>query len=464
MKTVTAAPPVLVDALARLDELLRDRVATLPFPPDPFHGLVLTPEDAVELADRRGVPPDGRLTGQPPPGDPLAQLRDTFGLDAVDLDVLLVALAPELDRRYERLFGYLQDDLTRIRPTVGFVLELLTESVGTRLALLHRVAQDSALLSSGLVRLTAPAPDATLASHFIVPDPRALRWLLGASAATPYRDPARPDRMGHPDRLGRMGHRLPTDVSWHDLVLPPEQTQALQELCDRVRHRDTVLDAWGFARSVLGRGTVALFAGPPGTGKTLAARRLGSALGRDVWRVDIGQVVSKYIGETEKNLDAILAQAEMRDWVLLFDEADALFGRRTEVRDAHDRYANQEVAHLLSRIEEYDGLAILTTNLVEHLDPAFLRRVAAVIHFPVPDLASRRMIWTRTWPPTTPLDPDVDLEGFAVHRLSGAAIRDASLTAAYLAAAAGSDITAEVIEQAVQRELVKAGRAVSGEG
>jgi SpoVK/Ycf46/Vps4 family AAA+-type ATPase len=128
-----------------------------------------------------------------------------------------------------------------------------------------------------------------------------------------------------------------------------------------------VLDAWGFGRTVLGRGLVALFAGPPGTGRTLAARVVGAELGRDVHRVDLGQVVSKYIGETEKNLDAVLTLAEAHDWVLLFDEADALFGRRTEVRDAHDRHANQEVAHLLSRIEEYDGLAILTTNLVDHI-------------------------------------------------------------------------------------------------
>lgn len=459
MTTLTAPASGLVHALERLDELLRDRVATLPFPPDPFHGLVLTPEDALELAVRRGPAPADRLTAGLPPGDPLARIREVFGLDPLELDVLLLALAPELDRRYERLFGYLQDDLTRTRPTVGFVLELLTETVGARLALLHRVAEDSTLVSAGLVRLVAPTPDATLAGHVVVPDRDALRWLLGA----PCEVPCRPSS-DHHDRLGRLGHRLPTGVGWDDLVLPADQKGTLRELCDRVRHRETVLDAWGFGRTVLGRGIVGLFAGPPGTGKTLAARVIGSELRRDVQRVDLGQVVSKYIGETEKHLDAIFSMAEARDWVLLFDEADALFGRRTEVRDAHDRYANQEVAHLLSRIEEYDGLAILTTNLVDHIDPAFLRRVTAVVHFPVPDLESRRMIWTRTWPPAAPLGADLDLERFAEHKLSGAAIRDAAVTAAYLAAATGGAVTTALVEQALRRELVKAGRADPGEG
>jgi SpoVK/Ycf46/Vps4 family AAA+-type ATPase len=223
-----------------------------------------------------------------------------------------------------------------------------------------------------------------------------------------------------------------------------------------------VLDDWDFRSRLLGRGVVAAFAGPPGTGKTLAARIVAASLRRPLYRVDLGQVVDKYIGETQKNLDRVLDGATGTGAVLLFDEADALFGRRTEVRDAHDRYANLEIAHLLARLEEYDGLAILTTNLRDHLDDAFTRRVAMMVPFEFPDLETRRLIWQRTWPAAAPMHPSVDPADYAHHRLTGAGIRDAMLRAAFFAAGRGDAhpaVTAADLHEGVRRELIQSGRA-----
>ena len=168
----------------------------------------------------------------------------------------------------------------------------------------------------------------------------------------------------------------------------------LQEICQRVAHRQRVLDEWGFgAKLSLGKGVTALFAGPSGTGKTMAAEMIANALGLDLYKIDLAGVVSKYIGETEKNLDRIFTAAENANAILFFDEADALFGKRSEVRDSHDRYANIEISYLLQKMEEYDGIAILATNLRQNLDEAFVRRLAFTVHFPFPDEESRRRIW-----------------------------------------------------------------------
>jgi SpoVK/Ycf46/Vps4 family AAA+-type ATPase len=208
-------------------------------------------------------------------------------------------------------------------------------------------------------------------------------------------------------------------------------------------------------------GPVALFAGPSGTGKTLAAEVIANTLGRRLYRVDLGMLVSKYIGETEKNLNALFDATDGEDVVLLFDEADSLFGRRSEVRDARDRYANMEVSHLLSRIERHRGPCILTTNLRQHLDPAFARRFQAVIEFPRPDQTSRATLWRRGFPPLAPLAAEVDAEllGGALE-LTGAQIRNSALHAAFLAAAHQTDISLAHIAAAVFGELLKDGREV----
>jgi SpoVK/Ycf46/Vps4 family AAA+-type ATPase len=247
-------------------------------------------------------------------------------------------------------------------------------------------------------------------------------------------------------------------ASWQDLVLPPACRRAIAEYLYWITHRHRVETQWG-AR--LPGGPVALFAGPSGTGKTLAAEVIAATLGRRLYRVDLGMLVSKYIGETEKNLNALFDATDGEEVVLLFDEADSLFGRRSDVREARDRYANMEVSHLLSRIERHRGPCILTTNLRHHLDPAFARRFQAVIEFPRPDSASRAMLWRRGFPPQAPLAAEIDAEQLgAALELTGAQIRNSALHAAFLAAAQDTSISLTHVAAAVLSELIKDGREV----
>ena len=248
---------------------------------------------------------------------------------------------------------------------------------------------------------------------------------------------------------------------WDDLVLPPSQLAQLRGLVDSVRHRATVNDAWGFADGHgRGLGTAALFAGASGTGKTLAAEVVAAELGLDLLIIDLSQVVSKWVGETEKHLARLFDTAEDSGAVLLFDEADVLFGKRTEVRDSHDRYANLEVGYLLQRVESFRGLAVLTTNARQTIDPAFLRRLRVVVSFPYPDAAARTELWRRAFPPRTP-QRDVDPCALASIDLPGGGIAAAALTAAYLGAARGI-VTGEDVAAATKWELAKHGRTSVG--
>ncbi|MBI4943361.1 MAG: ATP-binding protein [Actinobacteria bacterium] len=247
---------------------------------------------------------------------------------------------------------------------------------------------------------------------------------------------------------------------WDDLVLPPGQLAQLHGLVDSVRHRTTVNETWGFAAgNGRGLGTAALFAGASGTGKTLAAEVVAGELGLDLLVIDLSQVVSKYIGETEKHLARLFDTAEDSGAVLLFDEADTLFGRRTEVRDSHDRYANLEVGYLLQRVESFRGLAILTTNARNALDPAFLRRLRVVVSFPYPDAAAREELWHRAFPRNTPT-ADISIPSLAAVDLTGGGIAAAALTAAYLGAARGV-VDAGDVAAATKWELAKYGRTAA---
>jgi len=264
---------------------------------------------------------------------------------------------------------------------------------------------------------------------------------------------------GH--QLSAFARRVPVTYGWDDLVLPADVMDQLRELVARVEHRARVMDEWGFdAKLSGGKGISALFAGPPGTGKTMAAQVIAGALGLDLFAIDLSAVVSKYIGETEKNLERVFRAAADSDAILFFDEADALFGKRSEVRDSHDRYANMEIAYLLQRMEQYDGLAILATNLRSHLDEAFTRRLQSIVEFPFPDLAERRRIWQACLPRQTPLSPDVDLEAMAHHRLAGGNIKNVLLGAAFLAAARGLPVGREHLLEATRREHQKMGKVV----
>jgi len=263
--------------------------------------------------------------------------------------------------------------------------------------------------------------------------------------------------------LDKLARRIEPRATWDDLVLPAEPLGALVELVELVRQRDRVLDEWGIRHTGSeGRGTKALFAGESGTGKTLAAEVVAGALGLDLYAVDLAGVVSKYIGETEKNLDRVFAEAEAVNGVLFFDEADALFGKRSEISDARDRYANVEVAYLLQRMEGYDGVAVLASNLKANLDEAFARRLDSVVDFPKPDEESRRQIWDRCLGQVAPRGDDLDLDFCATaFELSGGNIRNCALLAASLASARGSAIEMRDAIHAVRREYRKLGRIVS---
>jgi len=244
---------------------------------------------------------------------------------------------------------------------------------------------------------------------------------------------------------------------WDDLVLPPDDVRQLRELAARHRRRDVVYGQWEFP-SVPSTGVVALFAGPSGTGKTLAAEVVAGVLGLDLYKVDLSAVVSKYIGETEKNLERIFGAAAAGDLVLFFDEADALFGKRSEVSDAHDRYANIEVAYLLQRLETYDGLVVLATNLQRNIDQAFLRRISVAIDFVLPEEPERRAIWSRAFPKAAPVE-DIDIDFLARQfKVSGGIIRNAALGAGFLAADDGTAITMRHAVLAMKREFQKMGR------
>ena len=261
---------------------------------------------------------------------------------------------------------------------------------------------------------------------------------------------------------GGVARRVEPRATWADLVLPAAQIDQLRALVSAVRHRSLVLDEWGYSRSTArGLGTTSLFAGASGTGKTLAAEVVAHELDLDLLHVDLSQVVSKYIGETEKNLGAVFDAAERGSAVLLFDEADTLFGKRSEVKDSHDRYANLEVGYLLQRMEQFRGLAILTTNARGALDQAFLRRLHAVVAFPYPDVAARARMWRIAFPPQTPTE-GVDVDALAQVDVPGGAIAAAALTAAYLAAGDGGLVTTAHVREALGWELAKSGRAVAG--
>jgi hypothetical protein len=265
---------------------------------------------------------------------------------------------------------------------------------------------------------------------------------------TACRDRARP-------QLENLTQRIEARASWADLVLPRPQIETLQTLSTHVRNQGKVYGEWGFARkSARGLGISALFVGASGTGKTMTAEVLANELQLDLYRIDLSQVVSKYIGETEKNLKRIFDAAESGGAILLFDEADAIFGKRSEVKDSHDRYANIEVSYLLQRMEAYRGLAILTTNMKQALDPAFLRRIRFVVQFPFPDAAQRAEIWRRMFPEKTPTE-GLDCGRLGRLNVPGGNIRNIALNAAFLAADAGEPVRMAHILRAARSEYAK---------
>ncbi|MGB9180924.1 MAG: AAA family ATPase [Pyrinomonadaceae bacterium] len=695
----------LLPSLQRLDCLLERAVAVAQSVygqgtiTDRFRGLYISDDEVEQLLARTPGSPTLQMeeievlgTGTSNSSSRLAWLKQVFGLSSFEIDLILIALAPELDLRYEHLYAYLQDDVTRRRPTMDLALNLLCRSAEEKLARRAHFASEAPLIRQGLMRLvpdphqaqppllaynlklddpitcfllgqqgfdsrlssccqliapsvclaelpltaglkqalsflakrvqlsesafrlyfygphgagkrrsaealagetatlmlyvdvaqalnaelnfeqflkllfreirfhkallyldevdalrsperrteyqqlltqlageeclvilsgTQPwtpssrAPVGVLAVHFPIPDyagrlscwrdhlqaagigleadeinalaecfrltpaqiadavatarnnilwrnaAQAVDERLPASVEQPILDDlfnAARAQSGHD--LAALAHKLEPAHTWSDIVLPCDSLSQLREMCQWVMHRHRVLDEWGFGRKLsLGKGVNALFAGPSGTGKTMAAEVIANKLGLDLYKIDLSGVVSKYIGETEKNLERIFTAAERANAILFFDEADALFGKRSEVHDAHDRYANIEVAYLLQKMEQHEGMVILATNLRQNMDEAFLRRLAFIINFPFPDAAHRRRIWVGIWPKEMRLAADVDLDFMAREfKLSGGNIKNIALAAAFLAAENGDAVTMPHLIQAARREYEKMGK------
>lgn len=262
-------------------------------------------------------------------------------------------------------------------------------------------------------------------------------------------------------RLDELAQRISSSMGWEDLVLPDKEQQTLHELIAHVKQRSRVYETWGFgSKSARGLGITALFSGASGTGKTTAAEVIAHELQLDLYRIDLSTIVSKYIGETEKNLRRIFDAAEAGGVVLLFDEADSLFGKRSEVKDSRDRYANLEVSYLLQRMESYRGLAILTTNLKASIDPAFLRRIRFVVPFSFPDQQQRTEIWRRVFPKDTPTE-NLDFDKLARLGVAGGNIRNIAVNAAFIAADADEAVQMKHILAAARNEYVKLERPLT---
>jgi AAA+ superfamily predicted ATPase len=322
-----------------------------------------------------------------------------------------------------------------------------TEQPGSSAALdIESLAGQFSLSSGGIRDTVASARD------LAVQESRPLQSADLFAAARAHSNP----------RLGSLARKIEPRYSWHDIVLPEDQLDMLREIVATVRGRPLVLDEWGVGQKLASSaGVTILFSGPPGTGKTMAAEIIAQELGLDLYKIDLSSIVSKYIGETEKNLERIFNEAQSSNAILFFDEADAIFGKRSEVKDAHDRYANIEVSYLLQRMEMYDGVTMLATNLRANLDEAFTRRLQFAVDFPFPDRHYRLRIWETLFPPQVPHEPDLDFEPLARRfKLAGGNIRNILVSAAYLAAADGRVVTMKHLLHGTRRELQKMGRLV----
>ena len=265
-------------------------------------------------------------------------------------------------------------------------------------------------------------------------------------------------RLHSRQELDELAREIEPTYDWDDIVLPEDTLTHLREIAGAIRHRGTVFEEWGFAdRFSLGNGINVLFTGKSGTGKTMAAEIIANDIGLPLYKLDLSSVMSKYIGETEKNLSRVFDAAENSNAILFFDEADALFGKRTEISDAHDRYANVEVDYLLQRMEEHDGCVILASNLKENIDEAFRRRINASVGFPMPDENARREIWELIFPEQTPRG-EIDIDFLAGFELSGGYIKNVALTASFLAAEAGEPVDMSHVVRALRREFQKTGK------
>jgi len=359
-------------------------------------------------------------------GTALARFVTTHQLNIAEQLTLLIALAPHLQPDffdveitsqlpdagdYPQIGGWRGVGHRGFLPTGETVLFVLAGGVLCDRILLHNLFSPSHFFAQqGILSLQPSAEGEPLMSGRLILSPDYVHLFIQGTIPPPQLSIHFP------------AQHITTEMSWDDLVLNSQTRQQIEELKTWVVHSPTLLNDWGMKHK-LKLGCCALFHGPPGTGKTLTASLLGKYTQKSVYKIDISMVTSKFIGETEKNLASLFAKAESKGWILFFDEADALFGKRTSVRDAHDKYANQEVSYLLQRIENYDGLVILASNLKSNIDDAFIRRFQSIIHFPLPDAVGRSHLWKLAFPPQVKLDDDINLTDIAEqYELSGADI------------------------------------------
>jgi hypothetical protein len=416
--------------------------------------------------DGTDLPPP--LPAPPPLDDAVsgwAQLVQAHGLGSDERLVLMLALAPQLrPQALDLMFvrnknldrGFTEFGGCKGRTHGGFLPTLETaafvlagDDLARRLQVLRLFDEDAVLRRTGLLRTELDAAGEPPLSAALQATPELLARATLGGAHVPDFGPGFPAR------------RITTPLHWDDLVLAPEVLDEVLAIRTWATHGAELLQDWGLARAVK-PGWRSLFHGPPGTGKTLTATLLGQAVGAEVYRIDLSMVVSKYIGETEKNLAGVFDQAQHRQWILFFDEADALFGKRTATSSSNDRYANQEVSYLLQRVEDFPGTVILASNLKANIDEAFARRFQSIVYFPMPDTEQRLQLWQGMLPDRQRLAPDVDLPALAeAHELSGGAIANVVRHAAVAARRAGRvHMSAADLTQGVARELRKEGRTV----
>ena len=400
----------------------------------------------------------------PPEADSFAQLVDREQLGRADRMVLALALVPHLrpqlldqlfarngtyDRPFTEFGGLRGKGHAGFLPTGETALFLLAgDNLTQRLAYHTSLWAGSPLATARLVQLAAPEPGEPPLSGALTVPPDALALLTTGERPRPHYSPDFP------------AQRVTTPLTWDDLVLDYPVLDQLEEMRTWLTHQDDIM-ADAHLRRHLKPGYRALFYGPSGTGKTLTACLLGQVTGHEVYRVDLSMIVSKYIGETEKNLARVFDTAERRQWILFFDEADALFGKRSTATTANDRHANQEIAYLLQRIEDFAGVIVLASNLKGNVDEAFARRFQAMIHFPLPGPAEREKLWRQAFAHAVPLADDVDFKALAEqHKVAGGAIINVLRYCVLVGLQRGQPVTLDDIRRGLQRELAKEGKTV----
>ena len=395
------------------------------------------------------------------------QITEKLGLNRLEEFCFWLALVLDYDRKYERLYGYLQDNVGARLPTLGLGISLYRKSLppdaqeragadASNLPFGLWIGEKSRLWSHVLENLPPENGESKLSRPMCVRE-SVISCLRGEQAAA---ENWKPDMELVPGAV-----RVKLVYQWEDLIVEDTQSRLLHQICDRVRCRDKVMEEWGFGRkSPYGNGVSAIFYGAPGTGKTMAAQIIGRELERDVCKVDLSQMVSKYIGETEKNMKELFASAAKQNLILFFDEADSLFARRSEVSSSNDRYANMETGYLLQQFEAFEGIAILATNYISNIDEAFRRRIKYYVRFSFPDGDMRLKLWKSMIPAQAAVEEPLRLEFYAEqYELPGSDIKEVMMSAAFLAAAEGRGICNKDVEAALQIQYLKLGKKIDGQ-